>query len=116
MSKPSPADIQRIEAQLREVEAQLDPDGAPVLHPWRTAARNSAIALALIGVAGLGRLIAYRPVISNTAWWVWFAVAGLAVAVCFGHAALGLVVGRRLAANVLKILLAALLVGIVVWV
>ncbi len=67
MSKPSPADMERIEAQLREVQAQLDPDGAPALQPWRMAARNSAIALALIGIAGAGRLIAYRPLVPNTA-------------------------------------------------
>jgi hypothetical protein len=89
MTKPRPEDIERIEAQLHEFQSQLDPDGAPILHPWRTAARNSAVALALIGVEGVRRLVVYRPLIANTAWWVWFAVAALAVAVCFGHAALG---------------------------
>jgi hypothetical protein len=118
MNKASPADIERAKEQLREgreVQARLDPDGAPVLHPWRTTARNSAIAVSLIGMEGARRLITYRPLIPNTAWWVWFALGGFAVAVCFGHEALGLVIGRRRAANILKIMLAALLVGIAVW-
>jgi hypothetical protein len=115
MNKSSPVGIERAEELLRETRAQLDPDGAPVLHPWRIAARNSTIALALIAVAGVGKLVAYRPLTTNTTWWVWFAVAASVVAVCFAHAALGLVIGRHMAANVLKILLAAFLVGLVFW-
>ena len=102
-------------ALVREAQLQLDPDGAPVLHPWRMAARNSAVALGLIAVAGVGKLIAYRPLIANTNWWVWFGVAASVVAVFFTHAALGFVIGRRMAANVLKILLAGFLVGLVLW-
>jgi hypothetical protein len=102
--------------ELRAIVDRLDPDGAPTDHPWRLAARNSLAALVPIALGGLARLLTYRGLTPFVAWWVWPAVAGLVVVVCFGHAALGLAIGRRRAGNVLKALLVLLLFVIVFWV
>ena len=72
-------------------------------------------ALIPIGIGGLWNLIKYNGFNHVTAWWVWFAVAGGIVAVCFAHVALGLVIGFRLADLIFKIVLAIGVVGGVYW-
>jgi hypothetical protein len=116
VDKLPPEYLDHINEQVRDYQARLDPDGAPTAHPWRVAARNSAIAVGSMGAAAVVRLHAYRSLFGTIAWWVWLSLGALTVAVCFGHAALGLAVGRRASANVFRVALFLLLVGMIVWV
>lgn len=68
--------------------------------PFRVGLRNSVVALAAIGVGGLGYLVRFHRLRDLRAWWMWPAVAAGAAAVCFGHAYLGARIGGRRANSV----------------
>jgi hypothetical protein len=83
--------------------------------PWRTAIRNSAVALIPIGIGGLKYLGKYDGFNRVTAWWVWFVVAAGIVSVCFGNALLGQIIGLRRSEIIFKIILAIALVAGIYW-
>jgi hypothetical protein len=116
---PNPREqLDRLAKPLADLEARLSPDSVPTAHPWRVAARNSCTVMLALAGAAVIPMVALRgqpEVVGPTAWRMWFAVGGLAVVVFFGHAALGLVVGRRAATNAVALALGLLSVGLVVW-
>ncbi len=121
MSNLPPDQLERLEQlakQMADIEARLSPDSVPTAHPWRAAARNSAIVILAIGGAAVISLVALRGqsnVMATPLWWLWFAVGALAVVVFFGHAALGQVIGRPAATNAVGLALVLLSVGFIAW-
>src|SRR5688500_7272838 len=86
-----------------------------ITRPFRVGLRNSLLAVAAIGVGGIGYLIRYSKWSGFTAWWAWGAVAAGAVAVCFGHAYLGSRIGGRRANSVAVLFLFGCLVALILW-
>jgi len=84
-----------------------------VVNPWRSAIRNSSLALVPIGIGGLRYLGKYHGFNSDTAWWAWFVVAAAVVIMCFANALVGQIIGPRRSEMIFKIVLAiGLVVGI----
>jgi hypothetical protein len=90
-------------------------EASRTVSPWRTAIRNSTIALLLIGIGGLEYLRKYHGFNRGTAWWVWFVVAAGVLALCFGNALIGQIIGPRRSDLIFKIVLAIALVVGVYW-
>jgi hypothetical protein len=106
---------------LPEVQEFEDPQGesdARVELPIRMAVRNSVVALLAIALAcGFLWAKAVGDDSGPVAFWIWGAVAGFAVAVCFAHALLGARYGGRRAAAFLKAVTVLVLAGMLfaVW-
>lgn len=66
-------------------------------------------------MGGLGYLIRFSEHSGLTAWWVWAAVAAVAVAACFAHAYLGARIGGRRANTIVGFILLGCLVVLVLW-
>lgn len=84
------------------------PDEARIARPFQVGLRNSVVALAAIGLGGVGYLLRFSS--EFTAWWVWGALA-----VCMGHAYLGARIGGRRANGIAVIVLFGGLVGLILW-
>src|SRR5215211_2061867 len=101
--------------QLPEVQNFEDPQNQQdqrIQHPFHMAVRNSAVAL--LGIALVGGVYWIKVhVHSNVAtyWWIWGAVAGFVVVICFAHAFLAAQIGARRAGTFLKVVAGLALAG-----
>lgn len=86
-----------------------------ITQPFQVGLRNSVVALAAIGLGGIGYLVRYSEQSGFTAWWAWGAIAAGAVALCFGHAYLGARIGGRRANSIAVFFLLGCLVILILW-